>query len=109
MIDPSAFGNLTSNRMRSGEPPNARIIWISTGSTERIPTIVFTKIGKKQMSATRTTFDSMPKPNQTMTRGASATLGTDWSPTTNGKTKRSAVRDSATMAPERIATPEPRA
>ena len=38
--------------------------------------------GKKLIKATSTTLDSIPNPNQTMSSGASATLGIDWKNTT---------------------------
>ena len=43
---------------------------------------VFSIKGKKQISAVITTVDVMPKPNQTINSGASASLGTTWLATT---------------------------
>ena len=43
---------------------------------------VFSIKGKKQISAVITTVDVMPKPNQTMNSGASASLGITWLTTT---------------------------
>ena len=40
--------------------------------------MVFSISGKKQTSAVMTTVEVIPKPNQTMNSGASASLGTTW-------------------------------
>ena len=43
---------------------------------------VFSSRGKKQISPVITTVGKVPKPNHTMKRGASASLGTTWLSTT---------------------------
>ena len=83
-IDPAAAGSLIWKKMRVREPPQARSTFTSSGSVCRMPIIVFRNTGKKHSSNTITIFDSMPKPNHTMMRGASATFGRHWSKTIYG-------------------------
>jgi len=48
---------------------------MSLGSTERMPTIVPTAMGKKQMSAQMSTRLPRPVPNHSAMRGAKARIG----------------------------------
>ena len=61
-----------------------RIIRVISGSTERRPSRVLTVIGKKQTSATITSFGPIPKPSQTTRIGAIATTGTVCEATSSG-------------------------
>jgi len=56
----------------------------STGGAARTPTKVPTKMGKKQISATRITVLRISKPAHSRISGATETLGTDWISTTSG-------------------------
>ena len=47
-------------------------------STSLMPVRVFSISGKKQISAVMTTVGVMPKPNQMMKSGPSASFGTSW-------------------------------
>ena len=63
---------------------SVRIMWMKSSSTARRPSRPFTTIGKKQISATITSFGMIPKPS-TMTRiGASTTIGIVWDPISSG-------------------------
>ena len=53
-------------------------------STERRPSSVLTVIGKKQISATITSFGAIPKPNQTTRIGARSTIGIVCEATSSG-------------------------
>src|SRR5215470_5305326 len=55
-----------------------RISSMSGGGTAERPLAVATMIGKKQTRKTTATFGNMPKPSHSKSRGAIATLGTDW-------------------------------
>jgi hypothetical protein len=48
-----------------------------SGSTDWYPAIVFTRTGKKVMTAVMKTLPSRPKPNHTTIKGARATFGSD--------------------------------
>ena len=58
-------------------------------STDLIPSTVVSRIGKKARIEAITTFDVMPKPNQTTNSGTSATFGMTWVAITNGLSMRS--------------------
>ena len=54
-------------------------------STERTPRITFSRIGKKDSSATMMIFEVIPNPNQMMNSGIRATLGTTCEATITGR------------------------
>src|SRR5215470_17143736 len=55
-----------------------RISSMSGAGTAESPVAVATTIGKKQIRNTTTIFGNMPNPSQSRSRGAIATLGTEW-------------------------------
>ena len=57
---------------------------ISSGSVEVSPSLVLIAIGKKQNSVTTITFGAMPKPNQMISSGARAMIGTVCDMTSRG-------------------------
>ena len=61
--------------------PSARSISSSSGSVERMPTMVAMAIGKKTISAQMRTRAGSPPPNQMSSSGASARIGTAWAAT----------------------------
>jgi predicted alpha/beta-fold hydrolase len=77
----SAVGSLTMVKVCQRLAFSAVIKSMRSCSTERNPATVFTRIGKKAITAVIRTFEAMPKPNQITSRGASATLGTACSAT----------------------------
>ena len=67
---------ISRRRVRWAEvAPRLRNISSSSGSVERMPTIVAIVIGKKTMSAQITTRAARPPPNQMSSSGASARIG----------------------------------
>ena len=74
---------------------NERAISSSPASTDRIPTIVETAIGKKTMSPQITTLLVSPGPNHSASSGASARIGVAWAATMYGEIRRSTRTDRA--------------
>ena len=73
--------------MRSTSSRDAPKLFISrsrSGSTERSPSIRFTVMGKKQMSATMASLGARPKSNASTNSGASTTVGMAWEATSSG-------------------------
>ena len=88
-ITGSADG-ISSSRVRcEARAPRLRSISSSSGSAERIPTMVAMAIGKKTMSAQITTRASRPPPNQMLSNGARTRIGTAWAATMYGDRTRS--------------------
>ena len=48
------------------------------------PAMLASRSGKKDRRTVRSTFDWIPKPNQTRNRGATAIFGTSWMKTRTG-------------------------
>ena len=72
----------SSSRVRCAElAPRLRSISSSSGSADRMPTMVAIAIGKKTMSAQIATRASSPPPNQMSSSGARARIGIAWAAT----------------------------
>ncbi len=77
MMKGRAEGKRNIQKICSWLAASERIRSTRSSSAERSPTMVFTNNGKKAISAALTTLDVSPSPNQTTTKGASATFGID--------------------------------
>src|SRR3954471_2979579 len=80
----SAEGSRSIQKICICVAPSERIRSTRSSSAERSPTMVFTRSGKKAISAALTTFEPRPRPNHTIMSGASATFGIDWNMTMYG-------------------------
>lgn len=72
----TALGMSTLRRTRSRFAPNDRARSTRSRSACSSPSVVETTIGKKQISATTSTFGITPNPNQTTISGAITIIGT---------------------------------
>ena len=81
-------------------PPSTRTAEASRGSTYRTPASVLKNRKKNTTAATNTTFEETPMPNQRISSGASASLGTPSAAVKNGS---SAVRRWFRMLTEEVA------
>jgi hypothetical protein len=68
-----------------------------------MPSTVLVRMGKKASTVATTIFDSVPKPNQRMKSGTSATFGTTCVATMNGLSARS----SHSALPSNVPRPTP--
>ena len=109
MMNESAEGSRSIQKICSCVAPSERIRSTRSSSAERSPTTVFTSRGKNAIRAALTTLDVSPRPNQTTTRGARATLGMDWNMTMYGYRKYSVSGLAARAIPNTKATVDPRA
>jgi hypothetical protein len=105
----AAAGNLTLRSTCSRLAENALYKSRRLLSTPRRPMKAVAKIGKKQMSATRITWLSMPNPTQMRIIGAIDTFGMACNDRISGKKARSKGRHSARIAAVKIAMPQPSA
>ena len=74
-IDGKAPGISTLDSTCAGRARKARHISRRSASTDRMPTIVATAIGKNTIRLQMITFDSRPVPNQIASSGAIARTG----------------------------------
>jgi len=100
-----------SSRVMScrGVAPSERSISASSGSVERMPTMVAMAIGKKTISAQIRTRASRPPPNQMSSSGASARIGTACAATIYGDSTRSMSMLFPSATPVAIAASAPTA
>jgi len=98
-----------SSRVMScrGVAPSERSISASSGSVERMPTMVAIAIGKKTISAQMTTRASRPPPNQMSSSGARARIGTACAATMYGDSTRSMSTLLPSATPVAIAASAP--
>lgn len=78
------LGSRTLTKVCHGLARKARISIRRRTSTLRSPAITLTSTGKKAISVAVSTLDCRPKPNQMISSGAIATLGTVCSASTGG-------------------------
>ena len=88
-IDGSAAGTSSVVSTWRRVARNERAISSSPASTDRIPTIVETAIGKNTIRAQMTTLLVRPGPNHSASSGARARIGVAWAATMYGETIRS--------------------
>src|SRR2546430_2463036 len=102
----SALGTRRWRKISRPDAPRVSRNATSCRSAERRPTNEFTNIGKNVISAAMATLGAVPKPNQSVKSGATATIGVSFTRIARGKRVRSKGRDHAMTVASANATPE---
>src|SRR5262249_9361170 len=87
-IDGSALGSLILKKVEAALSPMERARWIFSGSIDDSPTAVEITTGKNAIRKATSTLGNRPKPNQTSSSGAIATLGIACEEISSGSTVR---------------------